>query len=115
MAVVRPEATQFTIRFRGPSREPLTPSRAGETIGNRKVVLAPTTLSTGDAPVTNDAFLQAIFEAPEDPSLRLIYADWLQDQGQADRAEFLRVHCQLAMLVEGDPQWGDLEARAQQL
>jgi uncharacterized protein (TIGR02996 family) len=40
------------------------------------------------------AFLQAIREDPADDALRLIFADWLEDQGDlslAARAEFLRV------------------------
>src|SRR5690349_16083235 len=35
-------------------------------------------------PVThNAAFLQAIIENPDDDSLHLIYADWLDDHGQS--------------------------------
>ena len=30
--------------------------------------------------MTHDAFLQAILEAPEDDTPRLIYADWLMEQ-----------------------------------
>ena len=29
-----------------------------------------------------EAFMQAIIESPDDNSLRLIYTDWLDDQGQ---------------------------------
>lgn len=32
-------------------------------------------------------FLADILDHPEDDTLRLIYADWLQDNGQAERAE----------------------------
>jgi uncharacterized protein (TIGR02996 family) len=39
----------------------------------------------------NGAFLQAILEAPEDDAPRLIYADWLDEHGNAERAEFIRV------------------------
>jgi uncharacterized protein (TIGR02996 family) len=41
----------------------------------------------------NEAFLQSIREAPEDDSLRLIYADWLEEHDNADRAEFIRLQC----------------------
>jgi uncharacterized protein (TIGR02996 family) len=50
-----------------------------------------------------EAFWQAIQEAPEDDAPRLIYADWLEDQGEpakAARAEFIRVQCERARLPE---------------
>jgi uncharacterized protein (TIGR02996 family) len=40
-------------------------------------------------------FLRAIREQPQDDALRLVYADWLEDHGEPDRAEFLRVQYQL--------------------
>jgi uncharacterized protein (TIGR02996 family) len=44
--------------------------------------------------------LQAICEAPDDDTPRLIYADWLTDHGQPDRAEFIRAQIELANLPE---------------
>ncbi len=41
------------------------------------------------------AFLQAIREAPDDDVPRLVYADWLEDQGEAARAEFIRLQIDL--------------------
>jgi uncharacterized protein (TIGR02996 family) len=38
---------------------------------------------------TNDALLQAILDNPEDDAVRLIYADWLEEQGESVRAEFM--------------------------
>ena len=35
----------------------------------------------------DDAFLEAIRAAPEDDTPRLVYADWLDDHGQGERAE----------------------------
>src|SRR5262249_36066384 len=52
------------------------------------------------------AFEQAIRDDPDDASLRLIYADWLDDHGEAERAEFIRLQCDLADGPEplaGDP------------
>jgi uncharacterized protein (TIGR02996 family) len=57
-----------------------------------------------------DAFLQAIAESP-DEGQRLIYADWLEDNGQPERAELIRVQVELAKLPEGDPRRHELEAR----
>src|SRR5262245_33896443 len=50
------------------------------------------------------AFLQAITEAPDDDVPRLVFADWLQDEGDADRAEFIRVQCALARIEADDPE-----------
>jgi uncharacterized protein (TIGR02996 family) len=41
----------------------------------------------------DEAFLRAILEDPADDGVRLIYADWLEEHGQAERAEFLRLQC----------------------
>ncbi len=52
------------------------------------------------------AFLQAIRETPDDDAPRLIYADWLEEQGgtgRAARADFIRIQCRLAELPEDDP------------
>lgn len=38
-----------------------------------------------------DALLRDILQDPSDDGVRLVYADWLADHGQGDRAEFVRV------------------------
>jgi uncharacterized protein (TIGR02996 family) len=48
-----------------------------------------------------DAFLAAIAAAPADDLPRLVYADWLDDRGDADRAAFVRR--QVAGRPAGDP------------
>jgi uncharacterized protein (TIGR02996 family) len=45
--------------------------------------------------MNRDAFLLAIAADVYDDSPRLIYADWLDEQGDSDRAEFIRVQCAL--------------------
>jgi uncharacterized protein (TIGR02996 family) len=65
--------------------------------------------------MTHDAFLQAIFDAPEDDTPRLVYADWLDEHGEPERAEFIRVQIQLAHLPEGDPLRQGLAAREEKL
>ncbi|HEY7426419.1 MAG TPA: TIGR02996 domain-containing protein [Gemmataceae bacterium] len=42
------------------------------------------------------AFLQAILEEPDDDGPRLIYADWLEEHGYPERAEFIRAQIELA-------------------
>jgi uncharacterized protein (TIGR02996 family) len=58
------------------------------------------------------AFLQAIADDPEDELLRLAFADWLEEQGQPDRAEFVRASCALARVTHRDPEFGSLVVRA---
>jgi uncharacterized protein (TIGR02996 family) len=43
-----------------------------------------------------DAFLKAILADPDEDSHRLVFADWLTENGDADRGEFIRVQCELA-------------------
>src|SRR5208337_2435590 len=43
-------------------------------------------------------FWTAIRATSEDDAPRLVYADWLDKHGEADRAEFIRVQCALAKL-----------------
>jgi uncharacterized protein (TIGR02996 family) len=45
------------------------------------------------------AFLQSICEAAGDDGPRLVYADWLEDNGQPQRAEFIRLQCRLAEIA----------------
>jgi uncharacterized protein (TIGR02996 family) len=63
----------------------------------------------------DEAFLQAIREAPDDDGPRLVYADWLEDHGQAERAEFIRVQCERARRDEEDPRAKALHQRAGEL
>ncbi len=49
-----------------------------------------------------DAFLRTILAAPDDDAPRLVYADWLDDQGEGERAEFIRVQCLLSRLIAED-------------
>ena len=51
------------------------------------------------------ALLHAIREAPEVDLPRLAYADWLDDVGRPERAEFIRVQVELARTGEGDPRY----------
>src|SRR5689334_877857 len=57
-------------------------------------------------------FLAAIREAPADDAPRLIFADWLDDHGQAERAELIRAQVRAAKLEEDTPEREELEARA---
>ena len=57
-----------------------------------------------------DAFLQAILERPDDDVPRLVFADWLEEQGNP-RGTFIRLQCQRAKLTQYDPEWKQLLAQ----
>jgi uncharacterized protein (TIGR02996 family) len=62
-----------------------------------------------------DGFLSDIRAHPEDDAPRLIYADWLDEQGQLERAEFIRVQCRLAAIDPRAPERPLLQGRQLQL
>ena len=49
--------------------------------------------------MTNPSLLRAILEDPFDDDRRLVYADWLEEAGDNERAEFIRVQIYLAKLT----------------
>lgn len=61
--------------------------------------------------MTEDAFLTAICDNPEDDAPRLHYAEWLVQHGQSLRGDFIRIQCQLAK----DPQRIELQEREREL
>src|SRR5262249_57631182 len=67
------------------------------------------------SPHASQGLLQAILDDPENDTLRLIYADWLEDHDQLDRAEFIRVQCAIARLEEDDPERLPLQRREWEL
>src|SRR5688572_1070690 len=57
------------------------------------------------------AFLGAIRENPDDDTPRLAFADWLTEQGESERGEFVRVQVERARLPEDDDRHSNLHAR----
>jgi uncharacterized protein (TIGR02996 family) len=49
------------------------------------------------------ALLRAIIDDPDDDAPRLIYADWLDENGDPARAAFIRAQIKLARLPQDDP------------
>lgn len=61
-----------------------------------------------------EAFLSEIVAAPDDDGPRLIYADWLEEQGDP-RGTFIRTQCGIAKLHEGDVRLTKLRCVVRQL
>jgi uncharacterized protein (TIGR02996 family) len=59
-----------------------------------------------EGPLDRATALAAIRADPDDRSLRLAYADALEAEGEADRAEWIRASCDYATIKLGDPRWG---------
>ena len=59
----------------------------------------------------NNDLLQAIIEQPDDDQLRLVYADWLEEHGDAARAEFIRVQIEYHTMRCSDPRVDAMTAR----
>jgi uncharacterized protein (TIGR02996 family) len=59
--------------------------------------------------------LQAVIADPDNDTPRLAYADWLEAEGDADRAAFIRVQCMLERLPIEDPQHVVLRQRETEL
>ncbi len=62
-----------------------------------------------------NSFLQSILAAPEDDDLRLIFTDWLEEQDDADRAEFIRLQIRQDRLDPFCPLWEEIRERIEAL
>jgi uncharacterized protein (TIGR02996 family) len=64
--------------------------------------------------ITEEAFLRAIAAEPHDAGTRLVYADWLEDQGD-ERAEFIRAVEEMRALPAFSDRYWELRARRDEL
>ena len=72
-----------------------------------------------------EALQSAVLENPDDDLPRLVFADWLDENGDPERARFIRAQIALATVAEWDPQavalqrtraeWDSSEAKAREL
>jgi uncharacterized protein (TIGR02996 family) len=63
----------------------------------------------------HDALLAAIIADPADDLPRLALADWLDENGQPHRAQFIRLQLEQAALPPGEARWRKLDDRAGEL
>lgn len=66
-------------------------------------------------PQGSEPFLSAICTDPEDDTTRLVYADWLEENGEPERAEFIRVQIERARLRADGCDSADLALRDHEL
>ncbi len=59
--------------------------------------------------------LEDVLAHPKEDGPRLVYADWCEENGDLDRAEFVRVQVELAKLPQGDGRCRSLKAREREL
>jgi uncharacterized protein (TIGR02996 family) len=64
---------------------------------------------------TEAAFLDAMLDEDDVDTSRLIFADWLDEHGQPERGEFLRVQCELASWIPDLDRREELKRREEQL
>ena len=62
-----------------------------------------------------EGFLEQIAAEADDDANRLVFSDWLEEQGEFDRAEFIRVQVQRASLPEWDAAQVGLKIREAEL
>ncbi len=63
----------------------------------------------------HQALLRHILAEPHDENARLIFADWLEEQGDQARAAFIRTQCRLEHLAPVDASYSPLVAQERQL
>jgi uncharacterized protein (TIGR02996 family) len=61
------------------------------------------------------ALLAAVTAAPDEDAPRLVFADWLDENGEPDRAEFIRVGVERKQLDRYDPRYAQLRNREVEL
>jgi uncharacterized protein (TIGR02996 family) len=67
------------------------------------------------APSDFEALLRGIFQGPEDDTARLVFADFLEENGEPDRALLIRLQCELAREKARSPRARELEKQLRPL
>jgi uncharacterized protein (TIGR02996 family) len=64
---------------------------------------------------TELAFLEDICDNPDDDVPRLVFADWLEENGEEGRAQFIRLQCEQAKVPVYERRWLELSLQARPL
>lgn len=62
-----------------------------------------------------DALYNSILAHPGDDTPRLVYADWLEENGRSEEAEFIRIECQLEASEPDSTEYPDLLDQQEEL
>jgi uncharacterized protein (TIGR02996 family) len=62
-----------------------------------------------------EAIFAGILAQPDDDTPRLVFADWLEENGQEDWAEFIRVQIELQSVPRAEPRHKELSRRSRRL
>src|ERR1041385_6917015 len=65
--------------------------------------------------LTRSTLFRAVCDSPDDDLPRLVFADYLDECGDRDRAEFIRLQCQLARMQPWEDGYVAAELRAESL
>jgi uncharacterized protein (TIGR02996 family) len=65
--------------------------------------------------MSHDAFVKTIRANPDDDTARLVFADWYEENGQPERAAYIRASCRLARLPTTDPEYREVQQRCLEL
>ncbi len=76
---------------------------------DRPVLRAAPTHTT-NASMDFEGLLRSIFANPVDDTARLVFADYLDENDQSDRAALIRIQCERSRLSTDDPRNGELAA-----
>src|SRR5262249_28025868 len=75
-------------------------------------------------PNSRAEWMAAIMADPENDAPRLVFSDWLEEQGESQQAEFIRVECEMARIHDAPgndpnpwefPRFWELHRRAREL
>ena len=55
-----------------------------------------------------EALLRAVAATPDDETPRLVFADWLQENGDEEWARLIRLDCEIARTPKSDRRWWQL-------
>jgi uncharacterized protein (TIGR02996 family) len=72
-------------------------------------------MTPGRLPAIHQALLRAIVEQPGDDIARMAYADWLDENGDAEQAAFIRASLELHAMRPDDPRRADLAPELRQI
>ncbi len=62
-----------------------------------------------------EALYNTILNTPEDDAPRLVYSDWLEEHGEVERADFIRLQIKIARMTTDDPDYRDLRRQEQEM